>query len=1191
MADIVYTNADTARRRAEDPEIQQTLNAAYERYTAGAQDGTIFTDQYGKVTNFAAPADTATTERKTASAPSTQATTPTAGSNATSEGVFNKASAGGYLPATEKNILHNYRSWTYNFALGALTPQALANNKLLASDIKKYAVLNSAGKGSAGMGVSSTGGNAKLADYQETNALVNGFNANSPGRFDMFIDNVELDSTVGNGTPEDGPTTATALRFDVFEPYSMNGFVEALQAAAKAAGYSDYIQATFGLRVQFQGWPDTSTNAQSTPEIIPMSVRYFCITLTKVEVDVSENGTKYKICAVPAPQMALGEPNTLTSDIKIDGETVGDVLKNFFVAINKMVGDRVKNETDVPGRDTYEISAPKLSTVGSPQNVKAAILNGSTSSSYTSEIIKSKMADELSSVQVYKFADPANYPGGVVPGSTSTNTTTNPSTGKLTPKSGNVVFAAGTPIHECIAAIVRDSHYTRDLLKPENLDKVKKGNGLITYFSIRMETEILREDTVNQKRFQNYRYVLEPYQMHYSRVPGQQLGNIDLKDIKGKIKREYNYIYTGKNEDVTKFHLNFNNLYFAAIPAMMGNRTETNPHTQSAAPNKEVTVKNEASTASTDQKSKPPNSVSTAPVKPDSKTAQDFKAGAVGTQPQGDPYSRLAKVFHDAALDNVNLITGDLDIFGDPYFLTTGGMNNGDLVLKDPMMTLDGQAPTTQGDLYISINFKNPIDINSKTGLMDFGTQPVSFSGIYRVTQLKNTFKDGIFAQSLKIVRMEGQILGKESEKLPLSGKTAPLPGQQVIKDTIAANILKLGIRPSDFDLGKLLSRGLPSPGLPGSISNFVNAASSTVGGVLNQVAGATSAVSQITNQLGVSPIGGVNALTSGVRLAASGLSSLTTLPQTAAASIAAAGASIGNIAGIVDAPAKLAANVATQAATLGNVASGAITQGTALVQSVSTLATTAYKNVSGLVGDVNSKITALQNTIPTDFSSAAAKMGVDPSVFAGLSPDLASKLGDQLTAAAKLVPSNTNLKDLNDQGVSFSSITGDKLPNLPAIQPKAIVQAALADPELAAIAARAGNVEALLSGKANLPDLTNINNVTNALGKVSSGFGSINAAVGSVQAANAYVNNTIATAAGLANSVGSLGQNASLALSPANLGLGSVESNIQTVANLTQNVSRTYNQINLSASNLYGSLQSSPLTKLVKDNNIEGSV
>lgn len=1190
MADIVYTNADTVRRRAEDPEIQQTLDAAYQRYLAGAQDGTIYTDPNGKVTNFAAPRDNSTSERKSEAASSSQTTTPTAGSNAT-EGVFNKASAGGYLPATERNILHNYRSWTYNFALGALTPQALANNKLLASDIKKYAVLNSAGKGSAGLGVSSSGGNATSADYQETKSLVDGFNANSPGRFDMFIDNVEMDSTVGNGTPEDGATTATAIRFEVFEPYSMNGFVEALQAAAKAAGYSDYIQATFGLRVQFQGWPDTSTNAQSTPEIIPMSVRYFCITITKVEVDVSENGTKYKIGAVPAPQMALGEPNNLTSDIKVEGETVGDVLKNFFVAINKMVADRVKTETDVPGRDTYEISAPKLSTVGSPQNVKAAILNGSTSSSYTSEIIKSKMADELSSVQVYKFADAANYPGGVVPGSTSTNTTPNPSTGKLTPKTGNVVFASGTPIHECIAAIVRDSHYTRDLLKPENLDKVKQGNGMITYFTIRLETEILKEDTVNNKRFQNYRYVLEPYQMHYSRIPGQQLGKIDLKDIKGKIKREYNYIYTGKNEDVTKFHLNFNNLYFAAIPTMLGNKPETNPHTQSAAPNKEVLVKNEASTAQADQRANPANSVSTAPVKSDSKTAQDFKAGAVGTQPQGDPYSRLAKAFHDAALDNVNLITGDLDIFGDPYFLTTGGMNNGDLVLKDPMMTTDGQAPTTQGDLYISINFKNPIDINSKTGLMDFGTQPVAFSGIYRVTQLKNTFKDGLFLQSLKIVRMEGQILGKETEKLPLSGKTSPLPGQQVIKDTIAANILKLGIRPSDFDLKNLLSRGLPSPGLPGAVSNFVNAASSTVGGVLNQVAGVAGLTNNITSQLGVSPIAGVNALTSGVRLTASGLGSLTALPQTAAASIASAGASVGNIAGIVDAPTQLANAVATQAATLGNVAQGAITQGTALVQSVSTLASNAYSSVAGLVGDAKNNIAALQSAIPTDLAGVYKKLGVDPSVFSGLDPSVASKLADQLVAAAKLVPENVDLGSLKEQGIAFANITADKLKNLPAAMPKITAPSALTDPAFAEIAAKYGSVDTLLGGKANLPDLTNINNVTNPLGMVSAGFGSLNAAAGAVSAANSYVNNTIGAAAGLANNVGSLAQNTVNGLSPANIGLGSVESNITNITNLTQNATNTFNNIGISVSSQFGSLQSSPLAKLVKDSNIQGSV
>jgi hypothetical protein len=135
---------------------------------------------------------------------------------------------------------------------------------------------------------------------------------------------------------------------------------------------------------------------------------------------------------------------------------------------------------------------------------------------------------------------------------------------------------------------------------------------------------------------------------------------------------------------------------------------------------------------------------------------------------------------------------------------------------------------------------------------MDFGKTPVSFSGVYRVIQLSSSFKGGVFTQNLEVVRVTGQILGKETEILAPNGVTDPTPGQQVIKDTAAASILRSGIRPSDFNLGNLLKRGLPNVGLPGAVSNFTNslsAGASSVGGLLNQVSGVAGQANQLANQ------------------------------------------------------------------------------------------------------------------------------------------------------------------------------------------------------------------------------------------------------------------------------------------------------------------------------------------------------
>jgi hypothetical protein len=983
-----------------------------------------------------------------------------------------------------------------------------------------------------------------------------------------------------------------------------------MQTTAQAAGYSDYMKAAFALRIQFQGWKDSGD--QSTPEIVPMSTRYFPITITEIGVDVNESGTRYKVNSVPVPQMGLGTPNALTADIKVAGETVGEILKNFFEAINKMVEDRTKEQTKQPGRDIYEISCPKLVKVGDTQNTKAAVLSKNSDSNNTSEIIKAKMNDELTSVNVFKMGDPAQFKNGYVaasvPGATETKKTENPSTGKLVPKGGTVAFASGSQIHDCIVAIVRDSSYTRDLLKPENLEKVKKGDGLVTYFTVRMEMDINSNDTVNDKRFKTFRYVLEPYQMHYTRIPGQEQGEVDVKNIKQKIKRDYNYIYTGKNLDITKFSLKFDNLYFTALPAMLGGRPADNQKGKTAG-NDNLVQPNQQPNQAVADKGKDANKTVTASTMPDPSLANNTGQPSAG-QPQGDPYKLLATNLHNAVLNNVDMIQGTLEILGDPYYLVTGGMGNTDLNLKEPMMTADGQAPTTQGDVFIHITFKNPVDIDTKTGMMDFGVAPLSFSGVYRIITLKNNFKDGLFTQALDILRLPGQILDNGTEKPAGNFSTLPIAGQQKIKDTAPADVLKAGIRPSDFNLSNLISRGLPTTGLPGALSNFTNSAlgktslgsiTGSVGSLLNQVSGAAGITNQITSQLGISPVSGVNALTSGIRLSASGLGNVASVANIPAAGLASAGAAVAGISAISNAPAALAKNVSSAISALPSTiasvsgqASNLINGASGLTTDVTNLASKGASAVSGALGDAKNAVTNLFSSKPTvDIASVGAKLGIDPSALSGMSAEQSSKMIAQLESVAKSIPENSDLGSLKEQGISFANLSADKLKNLPAIQPKVTAPAALTDPALAALLEeKYGSTKALLSGKVNLAPLTDINKVTNPAGILSAGsnlgFGSAQSLLGSVANANSLVNNTIGSAAGLANNVGSLAQNSIQGFSPSSIGLGSVESNITNITNIAQ--TGVPANLGFSVTSQFGSKQSSPLAKLVSDTNILGS-
>ena len=140
-------------------------------------------------------------ERKTSAANTTQSTSA--------------AGVPGDSPP-ETNVLHKYRSVTYLFTLAALTSNQVSDPKTFNGGQQlQYVILKSGGKGSAVMGQrtpskpaateqekadaakAASPDNPKPLNDTDANALVGEFNQKSPGRFDMFIDNVAIETIMG----------------------------------------------------------------------------------------------------------------------------------------------------------------------------------------------------------------------------------------------------------------------------------------------------------------------------------------------------------------------------------------------------------------------------------------------------------------------------------------------------------------------------------------------------------------------------------------------------------------------------------------------------------------------------------------------------------------------------------------------------------------------------------------------------------------------------------------------------------------------------------------------------------------------------------------------------------------------------------------------------------------------------------
>ena len=1044
----------------------------------------------------------------------------------------------------ESNVLNGYRSISYSFTLAALNSENLKDPDSYRDSELKLVILKSGGKGNTGLSKTPSEQEARLAegseyadprdrrvqraaqtsiDYDST--LLEGFNKSSAGRFDMFIENVDIETLMAP-SEQTNTSLATKIKFDVIEPYSMNGFIEALHVAAVAAGYPSYLLASFLLKMEFWGYPDNKDF--SDPEIVPDTTRYFPFGLTGIDVDITEKGTRYRCSAVPYNERAFGQPNVVKKPIKMAGETVGQILDDFFKNINLQVAASDKDSKEGASsnkHDTYEIQFP---TWDATEGFKK---------SGNSKIASAKFTEVLKDNALYKMIDPA-APGS--PNAYQTDGSKQPSAEqqarqpesvKYNPKESVIQFGEGMAISDAIASVIRDSEYIRTILKNIGaVPGIPDQYGMLDYFLIKIEvTNLDVIDDTSKKPFQNYAYVVTPYKIHISRIPNYGHDLIKEENLKKISLREYNYIYTGQNVDVLNFKLNFNTLFFEAVPASMGNKDIVGSKT-AAAPNNSAEVKIVDSNSDvtdlrlqqqTDYganddardrrlKTQIPDSA----VKTVTTPLQSYSGGNA-SQPLDDPYSVLARNMHDAVINSkASMLTGEIEILGDPMFLVTGGAGNYNPKPRpnSRAKTLDGEVDHNYGEVLITINFRNPVDINSfeDGGMMQFDATRVPFSGVYRVIKVAHTFKDGVFKQKLDILRLPGQVLDSNlraddpADRL----KQSKNPDAEIVADQTNAQSPEQ--RMDSATVMEQLDRGLPSTGLPGEISNFT-AATGGLGGstpsLLNQTYGL---VSRAGLAMPTSAIVGQSLpsdIATNIRLNSSGLVGLSQGALAPAALLSSAasvltgsmpaqrvtgmigGSIIGKLLGsaltksnvgsgigkgatvsispVAEIPKIPTMNEIRQGANI-NAASLEVGSLSNIAGTVKSLGSNAISAVEGLgsgtgnlVGGIGDKITALTAST-SDPQGIAAKVGLDPSKLSGLLGGLQSKLPGQISNIVNSTPENVNLTQASAAGLVLDYIPASKMVNIPATPPYATAPIAQADPAYAKEVVQRGGITAL---------------------------------------------------------------------------------------------------------------------------------
>lgn len=592
------------------------------------------------------------------------------------------------------------------------------------------------------------------------------------GSPEYFINNFNMACAIAP-TAATGNSNAIGFSFDIYEPHSMGLFLQSLQLAALNAGYKNYLNnAPYVLKLDIAGFTDDGKMLKT------MKSKYFTVRLTKVTFNVNEGGTTYKVEAQPFNHQGFSTINNqLFKDVALSGDNVKTLLvageRSLCQALNDneklLVEDKKKKYPNI-----YEVQFPET---------QDQLLNTTTSAPTNSATVKTTPVEVRSvGTRPAASADYGNNPIGQSDMGFDQKSGGNyvfrkegdvydSKTGKvkrdqmtIDPKSRTFQFTQGQSITAVISQIIISCRYIVENIRNVKLDE----KGLIDWFKIDVQMQLLEFDDIIGDYQKKIIFRVVPYKTHISIFGSPTAAPPGYGELEKIVAKKYEYIYTGQNNDILTFNIQINNLFYVGVNPSAEKDNATVSNKDQNAPAEENSTKTEVNSA------------------PAGDAALTSNTGGIRVGPDADQVGKndggsgdvteakkVAEAFNSAFLkSNSDLVSIDLEILGDPYWLVDSGIANylspptstGSMVLKDGSMNYEG------GHVYIYLTFRTPADINENTGMYVFpgGAKESSFSGLYRVTRCENEFRDGIFKQKLKCNRLPMQSSDMDNKPQPI---------------------------------------------------------------------------------------------------------------------------------------------------------------------------------------------------------------------------------------------------------------------------------------------------------------------------------------------------------------------------------------------------------------------------------------
>ena len=680
------------------------------------------------------------------------------------------AVAASELPAPPyPNVLNAFSSYTYILTIGVLDDNALNNpDTTYKAGIPQQIICKSA---------AGDPNNRVSTEY---------------GKFDFFIDNLTMESIFGFQEAT-GNTNATTFSFTVTEPYSMGLFFESVSIAAINAGNKNYLEAPYLLTIEFKGFTE-----QNEVIDLPALKKYIPFKFREMSMKVTGKGATYNIEAYAWNDGAFSDKyNKNKTDISISGKSVKEILQSGEKSLQKVV-----NQFYLTQAAKGIVNVPDKVLIIFPQDISSASSNASTAPETVKEDDTSATADTQktnpAAAELYKKLGVVSNSAGdnLVQDDKICNAIGQASLGFSQERKGEVPvakesvsydefgniirgnvdsqndpsitdmkFRQDTDIVNAINQVILQSDYARQALKGEMIDD----KGMIPWWRVdtqmyQVPTDENLPKTGTKPRLVVYRVV--PYRVHAGKFMPPGIPAPGIKQLKQECMKEYNYIYTGKNIDVLDFDITINAAFNLNLSA---DNNTNNADTEQQKANSGVDKPETESVPATGAAPLVQGSLGSKVSHYATQTSTD-KLGGGGTETLE---VRLARQFHDAIISAADMMTVDMKILGDPYYLSDSGIGNYTAQATGYQnLNSDGAVDYQSSEVDIIVNFRTPTDINQKAGMYDFaeGRILLNYSGLFKVLQVTNSFAGGKFTQVLHLNRRG---LQEVSETVPDIDATA----------------------------------------------------------------------------------------------------------------------------------------------------------------------------------------------------------------------------------------------------------------------------------------------------------------------------------------------------------------------------------------------------------------------------------